>query len=301
MTKPLAILLAALASASLFAGELAITMDDPETGDAPLFSPVERNAKILAALAKHHAKAMLFVCGKRIDGKAGKALLKTWNDHGHELANHSYSHLSLNAEKVSLETYEADFLRAAPLLSGLSNAVKFYRFPFLKEGDTAEKRDGMRELLKEKGYRNGAVTIDASDWAVNERLVKRLKKDPKADLTRYRNFYLAHIADRAEYYDRLARRVFGREIKHTLLIHHNLLNALFLDDLLALLESKGWKLIPPSEAYEDPIFSRAPKTLPAGESIVWGAAKETGKFDKELRYPGEDETYERAGMDRFGL
>ena len=290
-----------LVSLSATASDVAITMDDPEVSDTPLFSPVERNAKILAALEKHHAKAMLFVCGKRIDSAAGKRLLKTWDERGHSIANHTYSHLSLNDPKLTLETYEADMLRVSPLIAHYDHTAKFFRFPFLKEGETAAKRDGMRALLKEMGYRNGAVTIDASDWAINDRLIKRLKEDKKADLTRYKVFYLSHIWKRAEYYDTLAKKVFGREIKHTLLIHHSLLNALFLDDLLAMFEAKGWKIISATAAYEDPIFERPPTTLPAGESIVWAAAKETGKYDSELRYPGEDEPYERPEMDRFGL
>jgi hypothetical protein len=33
----------------------------------------------------------------------------------------------------------------------------------------------------------------------------------------------------------------------------------------------------------------------------WALAKETGKFEKLLRYPGEDGDYETARMDKIGL
>ena len=42
-------------------------------------------------------------------------------------------------------------------------------------------------------------------------------------------------------YDKLARAVLGRSPKHTLLVHHNLLNALFLDDIIQMFKDKGWK------------------------------------------------------------
>lgn len=296
-----AVIIVLFHSVATFAAEVALTIDDPEVSATPLFSPAERNLRILNALAKHRAVAALFVCGKRIDNREGRRLLQTWDERGHVIGNHSYSHLSLNAPKTTLEIYEKDFFRIAPLLAGLRNSAKFFRYPFLKEGETAEKRDGMRALLKEKGYTNGAVTIDASDWAIDARLVRRLREDPKADTSRYKVFYLAHIWARAQFYDGLAKKVFGREIKHTLLLHHSLLNALFLDDLLSMFESKGWKIIAAKDAYLDPIFGRAANTLPAGESLVWAAAKETGKYDAELRYPGEDEAYERPAMDQFGL
>ncbi len=43
------------------------------------------------------------------------------------------------------------------------------------------------------------------------------------------------------------------------------------------------------------------RTLPAGESLLWALAKETGKFENELRYPGEDDVYENPKMDELKL
>lgn len=99
----------------------------------------------------------------------------------------------------------------------------------------------------------------------------------------------------------MSRRALGRSVKHTLLIHHNLLNKLFLGDLLAMFERKGWKLIDAADAFTDPVFNAEPKILPAGESVIWALAKESGKFDRELRYPGEDSEYEKPKMDMLDL
>lgn len=145
------------------------------------------------------------------------------------------------------------------------------------------------------------MTIDASDWAVDNRLTKRLEKDPAADLKPYRDFYLAHMWERALYYDDLSRKALGRSVKHTILVHFNLLNALFLGDLLDMFKSKSWKLIDAEDAFKDPVFSTEPKIVPAGESIVWALSKETGRFDSLLRYPGEDSQYENAKMDKLQL
>ena len=43
------------------------------------------------------------------------------------------------------------------------------------------------------------------------------------------------------------------------------------------------------------------KTLPAGESLVWALATETGHFKDRLRYPGEDDVYEEPKMKALGL
>ncbi|HVF92515.1 MAG TPA: polysaccharide deacetylase family protein [Blastocatellia bacterium] len=281
---------------------VAITMDDFSMAETPRLSVEERNRRVLDALARHSdLKAALFVAGKNCDNEQGKRMLGPWNDRKHTIANHSYSHHYYNSKRMSFQVFSEDALRGEAVIKDFSRFKKLFRFPYLKEGDTAEKRDLMRAFLKKHGYRTGHVTIDASDWYVDDRLRKRLEKEPDADLSPYRNYYLDHIRDRATYYDDLSRKVLGRSVKHTLLVHFNLLNALFLDDLLSMFENRGWKLIDADEAFEDPVFSSAPNILPAGESIVWALAKQAGRFDSLLRYPGEDGEYEKEKMDRLGL
>jgi hypothetical protein len=197
--------------------------------------------------------------------------------------------------------FEAGILRTEEILRRHSGFRKFFRFPALKEGATRETRDRLRTFLAQHGYRNGAVTIDASDWYYNQRLLGRMQADSAFHVKRYRQPYLDHIWDRAQYYDGLAREVLGRGVANTLLIHYNLINALFLKDLLAMFQSKGWGVIDAEEAFMDPVFDRHPDTIPAGESLIWALAKESGKFDDRLRYPGEDDVYEKPVLDRLGL
>jgi hypothetical protein len=176
-----------------------------------------------------------------------------------------------------------------------------FRYPSLKEGDTAEKRDRFRALLKDHGYRIGHVTIDTSDWYVDQRMQQRLRQDGMANLEPYRDFLLAHLLDRASFYRQLSLDVLGREIRHTLLSHYSMVNALFLQDLISAFEKSGWTWVDADYAYEDPIFLKEPQTAPAGESLVWALAAETGKFKDRLRWPGEDDVYEKPKMDALGL
>ena len=282
--------------------EIAITIDDFDWNRSVRLDPDQRNRALLGALRSHdNLKAALFVACKFADNDKGKELLRDWDRAGHLIGNHSYSHKFLNSSKVTPEVYTADIEKCDAIIKTLPHFEKRFRFPFLKEGETDAKRDAVRSFLKHHGYRIGHVTIDASDWAVDDRLTARLTKDPSADVTPYRDFYLSHMWERSLYYDDLARKVLGRPVKHAILMHFNLLNALFLRDLLDMFQNKGWKLIDAAEAFKDPVFAATPNIVPAGESIIWALAKETGKFDKLLRYPGEDSEYENAKMDKLGL
>lgn len=284
--------------------QVAITLDDPDLDATPLQSPDERNRRMLRALRKHsNLKAALFVSGRKIDSPEGRKLLSSWNNAGHLIGNHSYSHSYYPSSKISFEEYSKDIIRVEDILKDYSNFEnsKLMRFPYLKEGDTPEKRDLMRAFLKERGYQMGYVTIDTSEWFIDERLTKRLASDPRTELAPYRKFFLDHIWERTLYYDDLAKKVVGRSVKHTLLIHHSLVASLFLGDLLKMFKRKGWQLIDAQEAFTDEIFFKLPDVLPAGESIIWSLAKETGRHEQELRYPAEDGKYEKAKMDALGL
>jgi len=299
-----------LASGETAAPEIAFTFDDPTTeGDANL-TWREINQRMLASLSSNNLKSVLFVCGKRVDSESGRQLIAAWDGAGHLIGNHSYSHLYFNVssdtdpdgfKKVTLAEFEADCLKNEPLIRDYRHFTRLFRYPFFKEGDTVEKRDGMRAFLQQHGYRVGRATIDASDWAIAARLQKRVKAQPHADLTGYRDFFLQHIWERAQFYHSLALRVVGRPVRHTVLLHHSALNTLFLDDLITMFRKKGWKPVDAEYAYKDEVYDRQPKILPAGESLIWALAKESGKFEKELRYPGEDDVYENPRMDVLHL
>jgi len=298
-----------MAAAGVLAGRdqrdrprLAITMDDPNIVETPLLSAEERNQRILDALRNHRSlKAALFVCGQRINNDRGRAIVRAWDTAGHTIGNHSYSHLYYNSGKTDFETYSRDFLQGEAVISELPRFTRIFRFPFLKEGEIREKRDRMRSFLANRGYAVGHVSVDTSDWYVSQRLEARLKKDSRAATAAYRDYYIDHILGRLNYYNDLAEKISGRQVSHVLLTHHNLLNALFLSDLLKAIEGKGWSLIDAAEAFKDPIYRSAPDIVPAGESIVWALAKESGRFNAVLRYPGEDGEYEKAKMDALGL
>ena len=202
---------------------------------------------------------------------------------------------------MTYERFAADFARNEPILQPYSHRTSLFRFPELKEGDSVEKRDNFRALLTKRGYRNGYVTIDASDWYVDQRLRERLTKDSNAAKEPYRDYLISHLLSRADYYRQLVVDTLGHEIPHTLLVHYRPIEALFLADVMGEFERQGWEWIGADKAFQDPVYLREPQTLPAGESLVWALAAESGRFRDRLRYPGEDDVYEKPKMDALGL
>lgn len=144
----------------------------------------------------------------RIDNEQGRNHLAEWDKANHLIANHSYSHFYYPS--VTFEKFSQDILRGENMISKSKNFRKLFRFPYLKEDETSEKRDEIRKFLRENGYKPGYVTIDTSEWAIDIRLRKKLNSNPQADLKPYRDFYLEHVWERAVFYDGLAKKL-GRK------------------------------------------------------------------------------------------
>lgn len=280
---------------------VSFSFDDGNPNAILTYNGNKWNQMILDHLNQHGVKAVWFVAAKAVDNTKGKQLLSRWNDAGHAIANHTYYHLNYNDPKITCIDYIKDILKCDSLIMGYSNYKKIFRFPFLKSGNTISKRDSMRTYLKESGFKEGWVTIDASDWYINSRLIQRLKDNPKTDIKGYREYYINHIVDRAVYYNMLSKEINQREIKHTVLLHFNLTSALFLGDLIERFKKEGWEIDNYQDAIKDPIYQVLPSAMPAEQSLIWLLAKQWGKYDHLLRYPGEDGKYEKEKMDKLGL
>jgi peptidoglycan/xylan/chitin deacetylase (PgdA/CDA1 family) len=260
------------------AQSVAFTFDDgPKLQETPKLSPQARNAAILAALHKHGVTAALFVTlNTGADRPEGLALARAWGEAGHFVGNHTVSHPDLNDTNVSLQQYQDEILACDAVIRALPGFRPWFRFTFLREGNTPEKNEGMRSFLRDHGLQNAYVTLDTSDWRLNQALREALKAQPEVDLAPFRAAYLGHLRQRAEAYRDLSRRLFGRDIPQILLLHHSLINALFLDDAIRLFEDMGWQITDPEKAYRDFVYTLNPQRPAPGQSLLLSAARSLG-------------------------
>lgn len=279
------------------AKRIAVTMDDFNLGFGVRLNPRERNERILGAFDKHKHKAAGFITGRFVDSIFGDEIVQSWSDAGHLIGNHSYSHM--NSSNEDPEIIKADILKNEDLLSKYESYEKIFRFPFLAEGGSPEKIMNYRAFMNAQGYQNAAVTVDTVDWFTTDRMEKRLKKDDKADLELYRRYYVKAVITLAEHFQNLAERVGYSDIPHSMLMHHNILNALFLDDVLLALKEQGWSLVDAKETFEHPLYKLEPETPARSRSVLSIIAQEQGIMD--TGYPEAYHGWGKKTMDALGL
>lgn len=291
--RAIASLAVLLFSSPGFAQTLSLTFDDGLNPDKQVQAQIW-NQQIITSLQDSGITAMVFPSLIRIGGDRGMGLVMDWAKAGHAVGNHTATHRSLASAETTLDEFIADVKKADAALRHIPTWVPMLRFPYLKEGDTEEKRDGMRSWMKSNGYRPAPVSIDASDWYYNQIYSSLLRSGSHDKADRVKMAYIEHLLDRAAYYEGLAKQVLGRSPAHVMLLHTNEINAAALPDIVSAFRKQGWTFVSATTAFKDPIYSSQPDTLPAGESVIWASAKARGISG--LRYPAEDSVYEEPKL-----
>ena len=108
------------------------------------------------------------------------AVLQAWRAAGNPLGNHTWSHMNLN--QILSKTSRPTSPRDEPLLAQLMRRKDWhwFRFPYLAEGDTPAKHDGVRAFLAQRGYKIAAVTMSFSDYLWNEPYARCMAKSDTA-------------------------------------------------------------------------------------------------------------------------
>jgi peptidoglycan-N-acetylglucosamine deacetylase len=262
--------------------EVAVTVDDlPAHGPlAPGVTRLDIARGMLDAFARHHVPAVYgFVNGKLVDVEPeSAAILRAWLQAGYPLGNHSYSHMSLHT--AELADYFADVERGEVVLKQLQPdpAVwKFFRYPYLFEGETLEKRNAVRAWLHEHGYALAEVTIDANDWAYNPPFARCAERADGPSLIQLRVSYVQEHVDELRRMRELTRTLEQREVRQVLLLHLGVADRDAIDDLLTSYEREGVRWIDLPTALADPFFAQDP-ALPsrAGVAFPYRVAKARG-------------------------
>ena len=275
---------------------IALTFDAAPREDTARFTGAQRASELIARLREAGVpRVAVFANTVRADEK-GRRRLEAYAAAGYTIANHSHSHPDLNTTDAA--AYVADIVRADEALATLPTFVRWFRFPYLREGDEAGKRDFVRRELARLGYRNGYVTVNTFDWHMDTLLQQALRAGRRVDYDRLREVYVEALVGAVEFTDALAVDVLGRSPRHVLLLHENDLNALFIADLVGALRANGWTIVAPETAFEDEIARvETPTIFPGNPGRIGEMAFDRGRRER-LSHESCDQAYLEALFER---
>ena len=282
----LGLLLASTAHAQPPAGRpILVTVDDLPISSSRLHpDPAERERitrGMLDVLRKHRIQAVAFVTWDRVLTPADKDLLRLWMEAGHELGNHTFKHL--NYTRTAPREYIADAEAARKEIAALSGKkVRFFRFPFLREGDTEAKLDAMRAYLAESGQRNVPVTLDDQDWSFEEPWVEARRKGDEAAMARVAEEYHESLHLDIRYHEETGDELFGRPVPQVILLHGLEVSAAQWDRLFTWLTARGYRFTTADEVLADPALSEPHRYVGTHGPGLWDRLVEQKATAKAL-------------------
>jgi peptidoglycan/xylan/chitin deacetylase (PgdA/CDA1 family) len=261
--------------------QVAITVDDlPSHSGAPAGTDrVELARRMVAVLKAHNVPEVygFLNAGRSPDDLKLMEVARVWIAGGYPLGNHTYSHKSLN--EISVDEFKSEIEKNEPILRSLSGERdwKYFRYPYLREGDSLEKRNAIRDFLKTKGYKIAQVTIDWEDWSWNEPFARCTDKKDEKKIDWLRKTYIDNAVAKLHEADYLAKKLFKRTVAQIVLLHIGAFDTEMLDRLLARYEKEGVEFIPLSKAVKDAIYEFDPKVVgPWGSEFTYQVMKSRG-------------------------
>jgi peptidoglycan-N-acetylglucosamine deacetylase len=268
---------------------IALTFDDAPRILGPWLSAEERTSRLIASLRSVRApQAAFFVNPGNLEqpfGAGGEARLSRYVAAGHVLANHSQNHRSLT--QLDAEAYLAEIDRAEAWLRGRPGYRPWFRFPYLNEGQRdLARRDAVFAGLAARGIRHGYVTVDASDWQMEQMAIDAVQRGDAIDRDALRDLYVGNHVAAARVYDRVMVQAIGRSPVHVMLLHETDMAAYYVDDLIRALRADGWQIVSADAAFADPLGELAPPRVAVGQGLLTHQLASTSGVPRPFHYDG---------------
>jgi peptidoglycan/xylan/chitin deacetylase (PgdA/CDA1 family) len=249
--------------------EVAVTFDDlPASQGSARVADI--NKKLVENLTRHRIPAIGFVNESKLyvrgETDARIALLQMWLDAGLELGNHTFSHIHIN--NASLADYKEDVIRGETVTRMLMREkgmrLRYFRHTNLRTGPTPEYERELNRFLAARGYTVAPVTIDNQEWVYAVAYAAALARGDRENVERIAREYIKYMEECFAFFEQLSTDFLGYEVKQTLLLHANELNADHFDSIVEMIKRRGYSFITLEDALKDRAYQ-----LPATSS-GWG-------------------------------
>jgi len=245
--------------------EVAVSFDDLPATDVIKDYEVKKEItdKLIAVIKRYKIPAIglvneggLYTEGIFDTAKAG--LLRQWTEAGLELGNHTFSHIDFY--KSTLEEQIEDVKKGDSVISVLlkekGKPPRYFRYPYLRPDTNSVNREKFERFLKERGYDHASVSIDNSEWIFAGAYSRAIKNNDRKLAERIAKAYPSYMKKKFRFYEKCSQAVFGRNIRHVLLVHANRLNADNFDSIAEMLIKEGYKFVSIDSALSDPAYKQ---------------------------------------------
>ena len=230
------------------------TENPPKDSDATARLLIEK-------LKSHKIPAIGFVQGEMIsDGEklfpVRANIVRLWRDAGFEIGIGGFKHIWFY--KNSYEDYVANVEKnetaVRKILAEKNLPLKYFSYPFLNTGKTAEERTRFESWLSSRGITPVKYTIDNSEWLYSYAYDMARNDNDVNTMKEVRESFLVYMTEMFDHYEAYSAELFGRDIAQTMVLTPSRLVADSADELFGMIEKRGYNYVSMEEALADEAY-----------------------------------------------
>jgi beta-lactamase regulating signal transducer with metallopeptidase domain/peptidoglycan/xylan/chitin deacetylase (PgdA/CDA1 family) len=183
-------------------------------------------------------------------------MVRLWRDAGFEIGIGGYKHIWFY--DTPYDEYVANVEKneqiARKLLAEKNLPLKYFSYPFLNTGKTAQDRARFEKWLQEKNLAPVKYTVDNSEWMYSYAYDMARNDNDVNTMAEIRAAFVKYMSEMFDHYEAYSQEMFGRDIAQTMVLTPSRLIADSGDELFGMLEKRGYRFVSMDEALADEAY-----------------------------------------------
>jgi peptidoglycan/xylan/chitin deacetylase (PgdA/CDA1 family) len=230
------------------------TANAPKDADATARLLIEK-------LKSHKVPAIGFLQGAMVsDGEklypVRANIARLWRDAGFEVGIGGFKHIWFY--DTPYDEYVANVEKneriARKILGEKNLPLRYFSYPFLNTGKTAEDRSRFEAWLAERGITPVKYTVDNQEWMFSYAYDMARNDNDLGRMTEIRVAFVRYMGEMFDHYEAYSQEMFGRDIAQTLVLTPSRLVSDSADEFFGMLEKRGYRFVSMEEALSDEAY-----------------------------------------------
>jgi len=183
-------------------------------------------------------------------------MVRLWRDAGFEIGIGGYKHIWFY--DTPYEDYVANVEKneqiARNLLAEKNLTLKYFSYPFLNTGKSAEDRARFEKWLSDKNLEPVKYTIDNSEWMYSFAYDAARNDNDTNAMAEIRAAFVRYMSEIFDHYEAYSQEMFGRDIAQTMVLSPSRLITDSSDELFGMIEKRGYRFVSMDEALSDDAY-----------------------------------------------
>jgi beta-lactamase regulating signal transducer with metallopeptidase domain/peptidoglycan/xylan/chitin deacetylase (PgdA/CDA1 family) len=244
------------------------------TANAP--KDADATARLLIETLKaRKIPAIGFVNGQQIsDGEklypVRANIVRLWRDAGFEIGIGGFKHVWFY--HTPYEEFVAGVEKnegvVRKLLAEKNLPLRYFSYPYLNTGKTAEERNRFESWLQSRGITPVKYTIDNQEWMYSYAYDMARNDNDVNTMREIRAAFIDYMTKMFDHYEAYSQEIFGRDINQTMVLTPSRLITDSADELFGMIEKRGYRFVSMEEALADEAY-RTEESFYGKAGISW--------------------------------